>query len=74
MSNNTEEIKKLEEEENLLKKQLRDIKNKKKKIKDKLIHQENRIFCKICDKNIDKYAYDKHLETQKHRLKMLENK
>jgi hypothetical protein len=64
-------FKKTEDE---LKEQIKILSKEEKKIKDKLARKDERIFCNLCNKSIDKYMYDKHLESQKHKLKLYENK
>jgi hypothetical protein len=61
-----------EKEKKEIKDKLKELSKDEKKIKDKIIHKEKRVFCEICQKNVDKYAYDKHLNSQKHKLKLFE--
>jgi hypothetical protein len=54
-----------------LKKELSDINKKLKNISayEYQKKEENFIFCESCNKNISKYAIDKHAKTQNHILK-----
>jgi hypothetical protein len=67
-----EQVKVLEERKKELKKELQDI-NKKlrhKKCNEYQKREENLKYCDCCDKKISKYAFDRHLKTEGHILRL----